>query len=710
MKSEDKTREQLFADLAELRNRVGELEQADAVRRQVVEDLRQSKQRLSLHFYQTPLGAIEWDLDFRVARWNPGAERIFGYSEEEALGHHASFIVPHEFREHIDHIWNDLVARQGGQRSTNNNITKDGRAVLCEWYNTPLVDVEGNVIGVASLVDDITERKHAEKVLQQQTRELAAINRLGQLVNAHLSLDQFGEAAIRGIVDAIGPDIVVLFRRNDDTLSLQSCGPEDSTFFHDHLPIHRVGDCLCGLAVSERRAVYSADMGSDPRCTGEECKQAGLQSFAALPLRMGEEIIGVLGLGAVAQRDFQEQSSFLETMANDIAMCFHNAILYEQLQLHAVQLEGRVEERTAELRASNERLQRKIEERRQTQATLDAFFSESTAILNIVDEDFRYIKTDGLTPTYFGLDSQTIVGKSVKDLAPQFVEAFGPMMQRVIETAEPVHNVEVHTPLLARPGEIAYWRASYFPISLPECKRGCGVVAVEITDMKRTHEALLRERRTLKHMLQASDHERQLIAYDIHDGLAQQLAGAVMQFEVFDHHKETTPKRADDAFRAGMTMLRQGHFEARRLISGVRPPILDESGVVTAIAHLVHEKTITGGPRIAFHSKVNFTRLSPVLENSVYRIVQEAVTNACKHSKSEEIRISLVQKGDRVQVEIKDWGVGFNPKVVQENRYGLPGIRERARVLGGKCRIKSKHGEGTTVVVQLPVVARDEAE
>jgi len=131
---------------------------------------------------------------------------------------------------------------------------------------------------------------------------------------------------------------------------------------------------------------------------------------------------------------------------------------------------------------------------------------------------------------------------------------------------------------------------------------------------------------------------------------------------------------------------------------------------VTAIAHLVHEKTITGGPKIAFHSKVNFNRLSPVLENAIYRIVQEALTNACQHSKSEEIRIRLVQKSNRLRMEVKDWGVGFNPKVVQENRFGLPGIRERARVLGGKCQITSKHGEGTTVVVQLPVVAKDEEE
>jgi PAS domain S-box-containing protein len=236
----------------------------------------------------------------------------------------------------------------------------------------------------------------------------------------------------------------------------------------------------------------------------------------------------------------------------------------------------------------------------------------------------------------------------------------------------------------------------------------CAVAIIrDVTDRIRAREALERERRTLKHMLRASDHERQLIAYDIHDGLAQHLAGAIMQFDAFDHLKEAKPKQAADAFHAGMTMLRQGHFEARRLISGVRPPILDESGVVAAIAHLVSDLRFPGGPKIEFRSRVTFDRLIPLLENAIYRIVQEALTNACKHAQSALVRISMLQRGERLRAEIRDWGVGFDLKATRENRFGLEGIRERARVLGGKSRVRSSLGSGTSVVVELPVVERD---
>ena len=229
----------------------------------------------------------------------------------------------------------------------------------------------------------------------------------------------------------------------------------------------------------------------------------------------------------------------------------------------------------------------------------------------------------------------------------------------------------------------------------------------DITERKRAAEALQREQRTLKHLLQSSDHERQLIAYDIHDGLAQQLVGAIMQFDAFDHLKGTKPKQAADAYHAAMTMLRQSHFEARRLISGVRPPVLDESGVLAAIAHLVHEPAFDNGPKIDFRSRVTFHRLASVLENVVYRTVQEGLTNARNHSKSQEILVSLVQRGDHLRIEVRDWGVGFDPKQVPGNRFGLEGVRERARLLGGKCSIKSKPGEGTSIVVVLPVVERE---
>lgn len=142
------------------------------------ESSRLSLQRLLLHREYTPLSVIEWNRDFEFLDWNPAAEKIFGYTKEEVLGHHITErILPESARPHVDKIWEDLIANKGGKYSLNENTTKDGRTILCEWHNTPLVDDNGRVIGVTSLTEDITERKKNEDNIRQ-TQKMDAIGKL----------------------------------------------------------------------------------------------------------------------------------------------------------------------------------------------------------------------------------------------------------------------------------------------------------------------------------------------------------------------------------------------------------------------------------------------------------------------------------------------------------------------------------------------------
>ncbi|NQT14255.1 MAG: PAS domain-containing protein [Planctomycetes bacterium] len=218
----------------------------------------------------------------------------------------------------------------------------------------------------------------------------------------------------------------------------------------------------------------------------------------------------------------------------------------------------------------------------------------------------------------------------------------------------------------------------------------------EIEERKRAEQAL-------RQLLSAHDRERQLIAYEIHDGLAQQLTAASMQIQASHQLQNDSPEKALTAYDAGVEMLGQASAETRRLISGLRPPILDESGIAAAIGHLAHDVTSRGGPDVAFHSSVKPNRLEPLLENAIFRITQESLANAHRHSKSDKASITLVQDKDCMQVEIQDWGIGFDPDRVGESCFGLAGIRERARVLGGQATIESAPGEGTRIVVRLPL-------
>src|SRR5208283_5003368 len=146
-------------------------------RKRAEEEFRQSQQKLRIHFEHTPLAVVEWDTQLRITEWSPSAERVFGYSREEVLGRDASFLVPPALREHVDRMGQEILTQSGGTRSTNDNLTKDGRTISCEWYNTPLVDESGRVLGVASLVQDVTERVALEERLRQ-SQKMEAVGRL----------------------------------------------------------------------------------------------------------------------------------------------------------------------------------------------------------------------------------------------------------------------------------------------------------------------------------------------------------------------------------------------------------------------------------------------------------------------------------------------------------------------------------------------------
>ena len=163
-------------------------------RKQAIEDKRRSEQRLKLHFQQTPLAVIEWNNNMEIVEWNQAAETIFGYRREEAVGRKIiDLIIPQELREQVRHVADLLVHKQNGRLNTNENITKDGRIIICEWYNTPLVDETGQVIGVASAAMDITQRVRTEQELAQYREHLEDLvaKRTDELTRVNKELEAF---------------------------------------------------------------------------------------------------------------------------------------------------------------------------------------------------------------------------------------------------------------------------------------------------------------------------------------------------------------------------------------------------------------------------------------------------------------------------------------------------------------------------------------
>lgn len=168
-------------------------------RKQTEKALKEREALLQLQFSRMPIGCITWDIKFCVVSWNPAAQNIFGFTEEEAKGKHPyDLIVPKDAQLQVDTIWQRLLEGDITAHSENENITKDGHIISCYWVNTPLKYADGKVIGVISMVQDITERKQAEEESKKRVKELEdfyemAVSRELRMIDLKNQITEFKE-------------------------------------------------------------------------------------------------------------------------------------------------------------------------------------------------------------------------------------------------------------------------------------------------------------------------------------------------------------------------------------------------------------------------------------------------------------------------------------------------------------------------------------
>jgi len=322
-------------------------------------------------------------------------------------------------------------------------------------------------------------------------------------------------------------------------------------------------------------------------------------------------------------------------------------------------------------------------------------------IVFAVDRNGIITLSEGKSLHLLGLKPGEHVGQSAIDVFNRLPEIEQKLNRALagesISTTVEVNDVVFefwHTPLVGQAGETI----------------GVAGIALDVTERKRAVEQLRAQQRLMQQMLRSHEQDRRLTAYELHDGLVQDATGAQMQLEALLQTDQLAPGQVREQVQLAAELVRNSVREARQLISGLRPPILDELGVVPAIEYLLEDRQ-AGGPSVELTTEVQFDRLEPLLEATIYRIVQEAFGNVVRHSRSDRAEIRLTQVEDRIHVEIQDWGIGFDPAGVHENRFGLQGIRERARLLRGQAVIDSAPGKGTRVFVDLPVAyALEEVE
>lgn len=235
--------------------------------------------------------------------------------------------------------------------------------------------------------------------------------------------------------------------------------------------------------------------------------------------------------------------------------------------------------------------------------------------------------------------------------------------------------------------------------------------AVALGNARLYHDLAEREehvRTLMEKMAHIQDEERRLIGLDLHDGLTQLIISANMHLNALNSMlASTVDAHARQDLDASRALIKRAIEEARRVIAELRSTVIEDLGLAEGLQRYVMETSEANNWQSETQIDLNGMKLSAPTQAAIFRIAQEALSNAQKHSDTRKIRVALQFDRTDLLLRVQDWGSGFDPDTLsdEKDRLGLVSMHERARMLGGACEISSQLGQGTTVVVRVPRTA-----
>jgi signal transduction histidine kinase len=201
--------------------------------------------------------------------------------------------------------------------------------------------------------------------------------------------------------------------------------------------------------------------------------------------------------------------------------------------------------------------------------------------------------------------------------------------------------------------------------------------------------------------------ERNRLARELHDTLAHSLTAVAVQIEAAQAISEVDAAAGQEILGQALQTTRSGLTEARRSLSALRASPLDDLGLALAVRDLAESAAERAGVKLALQIGSHLENLAPEVEQCVYRVAQEALTNVVRHSNAGELQVALARESGRLRLTVKDDGRGFDVAAVTDTRYGLKGLRERAEAIGGVLRVESAKDKGTTVTLEIATGEED---
>jgi PAS domain S-box-containing protein len=656
------------------------------------------------------------DAEFRLIAWNRAAEEMYGWKAEEALGRSVGDVIHSEFSPEDREQGLRAMARGESLRLEVTQYRRDGTPIVVEGTTMALRGDDGELQGYVSVNRDMTERKRAE-----QERRESEIRFRTLFEESPVSLWEEDFSALKARVDQLRRAGVTEFRDYFD----RNAG--ELLEFVRLVRILDVNKATLELFGAESKADLLGDLG---RVAGEGALQDHKESILSI-VRGDTEF-------AREAVNYTLGGDKLHVLVRWVVSPGYEDT-YGRVLVSLVDITERVEaEKTLEMYSERLKMLHEID-----QGILSAQSPREigAAALQRIKDLLSCLRA---SVALFGLGASeaTLLAvfaedeSSLREGSQVPVEAFGPVERlrqgevHIVEDLEKAPSLRDILPELMHAGVRSYF-------NVPMISRGQLVgclnlgfaapagfgqqeiwiardvanslaVALEDARLLRSSQKQGRRLRAMTARLsELEENERRQLARELHDRVGQSLTALsislnMMRNQLGDQVEAGIAQRLRESIELVEHISEQTHD----VMAELRPPVLDDYGLVPALHWYADELSGRTGRQVIVRGNERIPRLALQVEVALFRIAQEAITNAVKHSGAGHITIMVEEADGAIELQIADDGRGFDPSELpmseQKGHWGLAIMRERAAMIDGRLRVRSAPGEGTRVTVTVP--------
>ena len=543
-------------------------------------------------------------------------------------------------------------------------------------------------------------------------READQLSRLRVLVNAgialssELSLDALLQLIVETAAEITGARYAalgVIDRTGQALERFLTTGLDAET--HAAIGDLPHGRGILGVLIRDAQPLRLHEIADDPRSVGFPPNHPPMKSFLGVPIVLRGVAYGNLYLTEKAGgEDFTDEDSDLsQLLAAQAAVAIENARLYENStrwlrQFESLNEVGNALSSELELEPLLGLVARRLQELVDAKLVLIALPEGDVLRVAAAEGESSY-GVAGMELALAGSKSGRVLERGRSERIDSLLD--DPEVDQQATRRLGVHSA-LYVPLVVRGRPIgiviAHDKQGATPafseddLRLAESLGSRAAIAVDLSERV--------SRDSVRRVVEAQELERARLARELHDETGQALTSILLGLKPLERTAESAEART--ALESVRELVISTLQDVRRLAVELRPSALDDFGLVPAVERLTETFREQSGLRVDLETQLGEERLPSEAETTLYRVIQEALTNVVKHSAAKRVSILLQRKNSAVVAVVEDDGAGFDPSDTRADAIGLSGMRERVSLAGGRLQVESSPGAGTTVVAEVP--------